>query len=114
MKTIIYNNIQFVIGQNAQDNWNILDEAYKINNNFIWFHLNSFPSGYVIMYSTNEELSDNSFNDYLNYGAALCKENSKYKNLKDIKICYTSLKKLNKTLKIGEVSIKGKKNIIKL
>ena len=114
MKTIIYNNIQFVIGQNAQDNWNILDEAYKINNNFIWFHLNSFPSCYVIMYSTNEELRDNSFNDYLNYGASLCKQNSKYKNLKDIKICYTSLKKLSKTQKIGEVTIKGKKNIIKL
>lgn len=114
MKTIIYNNIQFVIGQNAEDNWNILDEAYKINNNFIWFHLNSFPSGYVIMYSTNEELRDNSFNDYLNYGASLCKQNSKYKNLKDIKICYTSLKKLSKTQKIGEVTIKGKKNIIKL
>lgn len=114
MKTIIYNNIQFVIGQNAQDNWIILDEAYKINNNFIWFHLNSFPSCYVIMYSTNEELRDNSFNDYLNYGASLCKQNSKYKNLKDIKICYTSLKKLSKTQKIGEVTIKGKKNIIKL
>ncbi len=114
MKTIIYNNIQFVIGQNAEDNWNILDEAYKINNNFIWFHLNSFPSGYVIMYSTNEELRDNSFNDYFNYGASLCKQNSKYKNLKDIKICYTSLKKLSKTQKIGEVTIKGKKNIIKL
>ena len=56
----------------------------------------------------------NSFNDYLNYGASLCKQNSKYKNLKDIKICYTSLKKLSKTQKIGEVTIKGKKNIIKL
>ena len=114
MKIIIYNNIQFVIGQNAQDNWNIFDEAYKTNSDFIWFHLNSFSSCYVIMYSTNEELKDNSFNDYLNYGASLCRQNSKYKNLKDIKICYTSLKKLTKTQKIGEVTIKGKKNIIKL
>ena len=115
MKTIIYNNIQFVIGQNAQDNWNILDEAYKINNNFIWFHLNSFPSCYVIMYSSiKNELIDNSLNDYLTYGANLCKQHSKYKNLKDIKICYTSLKKLNKTQKIGEVIISGKRNIIKL
>ena len=114
MKTIIYNNIQFIVGQNAQENWNIFDEAYKINNDFIWFHLNNFPSGYVIMYSTNEELRDNSYNDYLFYGASLCKQNSKYKNLKNIKICYTSLKKLNKTQKIGEVTIKGKVNIIKL
>lgn len=114
MKKIYYNNIQFVIGQNAQENWNILDEACKINTDFIWFHVNSFPSAYVIMYSTSDELIDNSYNDYLIYGASLCKQHSKYKNFKNIKICYTSLKKLNKTQKIGEVNIKGKPSIIKL
>ena len=66
------------------------------------------------MYSTLHELNDNSLNNYLNYGANLCKTHSKYRNLKDLKICYTSLKKLSKTNKIGEVLIKGKKNIIKL
>ena len=66
------------------------------------------------MYSTLHELNDNSLNNYLNYGANLCKTHSKYKNLKDLKICYTTLKKLSKTNKIGEVLIKGKKNIIKI
>ena len=66
------------------------------------------------MYSCIDEFNDNSLNNYLNYGAKLCKTHSKYRNLKDLKICYTTLKKLTKTNKIGEVLIKGKRNIIKL
>jgi hypothetical protein len=114
MKQVIYNEIKYIIGESAQENWNILDNANKINNDFIWFHLNSFPSCFVIMYSNIENLRDNSLNDYLTYGANLCKQNTKYRNLNDLKICYTSLKKLIKTNKIGEVIVSGKKNIIKL
>ena len=109
MKITNYNDISFVIGKNSKENWEMLDEYSTINSNFIWFHLNSFPSGYVIMLSEN-------INDYssLNYAALLCKENTKYKNLKDLKICYTTLNKLKKTDKIGEVKIIGKPKIIKL
>ena len=114
MKTIIYNNIQFTLGQNAQDNWNMLEQVEKINTNYIMFHLNSFPSCYVIMHSTFEDLIDASYNDFLIYGAQLCKNNSKYKNFTNLKICYTSLKYIKKTQKIGEVNIYGKINIIKL
>jgi len=114
MKQVIYNEIKYIIGESAQENWNILDNANKINNDFIWFHLNSFPSCFVIMYSNIENLRDNSLNEYLTYGANLCKQNTKYRNLNDLKICCTSLKKLKKTNKIGEVIISGKKNIIKL
>jgi len=114
MKTITFNNINYIVGQNAQENWNILDQANAINSNYIWFHLNSFPSCYVIMYATLDFLLDNSCNIYLNYGAQLCKNNSKYRDLNNLKICYTSLKKLKKTQKTGEVIISGKKNIIKI
>tara|TARA_B100001175_G_scaffold309498_1_gene311287 strand:- start:994 stop:1338 length:345 start_codon:yes stop_codon:yes gene_type:complete len=114
MKLVTFNNINYVIGKNAQDNWDIFEKANTINPDYIWFHLNSFPSSYVIMYATLKELRDNSYNDYLNYGAQLCKNNSKYRDLKNIKICYTSLKKLKKTEKIGELNVSGKKNIIKI
>lgn len=114
MRETIYNDIKYVIGQNAKENYNILDQAYKINCDYIWFHLNSFPSCFVIMYSTLYELKPNNINDYLNYGAYLCKQNTKYRNLADLKICYTQLKKLKKTNKIGEIIISGKRNIIKL
>tara|TARA_B100000902_G_C26819675_1_gene673311 strand:+ start:70 stop:414 length:345 start_codon:yes stop_codon:yes gene_type:complete len=114
MRETIYNDIKYIIGQNANENWNILENACKINDNYIWFHLNSFPSCFVIMYSSIDDLCDSSLNDYLTYGATLCKQNTKYRNLADLKICYTQLKKLKKTNKIGEIIISGKRNIIKL
>ena len=109
MKTFEFENVKFLLGQNALENWTLLEETQKINFNYIFFHLNSFPSCYVIMCSTLYEHNDSSLNNYLNYGANLCKTYSKYRNLKDLKICYTTLKKLTKTNKIGEVLIKGKK-----
>jgi hypothetical protein len=114
MKTIEYKNILFYIGQNAQDNWDILEHSLKINENYLWFHLNSFPSPYVIMCCTLEDICSNDINDIFYYAGDLCKQNSKYKNLKDIKICYTSLKKLKKTNKIGEIIITGKRNTFKI
>ena len=120
MKIKEFNNVKFYIGESAKENWQLLDDSKKINNNFIWFHLNSFPSPYVIMYSTIDKLSneidicnsDISINEFLVYGATLCKEYSKYKFLKDLKIMYVSLHKISKTEKVGEVIIKGKSKII--
>ena len=112
MKKVEYNNIIYIIGENAQDNWNILDLYKKENDKYIWFHLNSFSSAYVIMCSTINDIDKSQFYDYLYYGAELCKNNSKYKNLKNLKIIYTTLNKLSKTNKIGEVIISGKKNTI--
>ena len=114
MKKIEYNNITYVIGENAQDNWNILDLFKKENDKYIWFHLNSFSSGYVIMCSTINDIDKLQFNNYLYYGAELCKKNTRYKNFQNLKIIYTTLNKLSKTNKIGEVIISGKKNIISI
>ena len=112
MKIKIFKDIKFIIGENAQDNWNILNDALKENIYYIWFHLNSFPSCYVIMYSSLDCLENKE--EYLIYGSKLCKENTKYRHINNIKICFTTLNKLQKTDKIGEVLVKGKKNIIKL
>ena len=35
MRETIYNDIKYVIGQNAKENWNILDQAYKKNCDYI-------------------------------------------------------------------------------
>jgi predicted ribosome quality control (RQC) complex YloA/Tae2 family protein len=117
MKIIEYKNINFYIGSNANDNWKLLEESKLINDNYVWFHLNSFPSPYIIMYSTIDELKNtrnDELNEILNYGANLCKENSKYKYLNHLKIIYTTLKKISKGDKIGEVIISGKKNILSI
>ena len=39
MKEIIIDSIIYKIGQNAKENWDLLN----LNENFTWFHLRSFP-----------------------------------------------------------------------
>jgi hypothetical protein len=112
MKIVEYNNIVYVIGENAKDNWDILDLYKKEDDKYIWFHLNSFSSAYVIMLSTIKDINKSKLNDHLHYGAELCKNNTKYRNLKNLKIIYTTLNKLSKTDTIGEVIISGKLNTL--
>ena len=118
MKTSSYQDIIFEIGQNAKENWDIFERNKENNGDYIWFHLNSFPSSYVIMklsiLELNEKYSKTQIDSILYYGANLCRENSKYKFLKDLKIVYSTLKKLKKGIKEGEVIISGKKNLIRL
>lgn len=118
MKTSSYQDIIFEIGQNAKENWEIFEKNKEINSDYVWFHLNSFPSSYVIMkisiLELKEKYSRTEIDTILYYAANLCRENSKYKFLKDLKIVYTILKKLKKGDKEGEVIISGKRNLIKL
>ena len=99
----------------AQDNWNLFDTSKEINEDYVWFHLNSFASPYVIMYSTIDDIKAvGKIETYINYGAALCLEKSKYSNLKDTKIIYSTLKKLNKGGKVGEIIVLGKRKLVKV
>jgi hypothetical protein len=113
MKFNEYNNVEYYLGENAQDNWDLFEKSKEINENYIWFHLNSFASPYVIMYATMDDIKTMS-ESYLNYGASLCLENSKYSYLRDTKIIYCELKKLKKGNKVGEIIVSGKKKLIKV
>lgn len=93
-----HDEVVFKIGQNQQENWDLIDEAYKNNDQYIWFHLNSFPSCHVIVEDENPD------NNTIIEAAQLCKENSKYKNVPNVKICYTRVCNLKKEKKIGSVS----------
>ena len=48
------------------------------------------------------------------FASTLVKENSKYKNFKNIKICYTQVKNIKKTRTPGEVKILKKPETITL
>ena len=114
MKVVEFNNVKYYIGQSARENWQLLDDSKRINDDYIWFHLNSFPSPYVIMYKDIFEKSEKTMdiscaNDqYLQNWAELFKQHSKYRFLKDIKVMYVPLKKLLKTDKVGEVTVTGR------
>ena len=118
MKLFEFDGYICKLGENAKENWEMFEINKEINSDYIWFHLNSFPSSYVIMKITilelKEKYSRTEIDTIFNYAANLCRENSKYKFLKDLKIVYTTLKKLKKGTKEGEVIISGKRNLIKL
>lgn len=101
MKIDYYNNKKIIIGQNAIENWDIID--FKSDN--IWLHLNSFPSCHVIIEDKSPP------EEVINYAAMLCKENTKYRNLKNLKICYTKCNNLVKGQDIGSINYKSKRQV---
>ena len=109
MKNEILNNINYLIGENAKDNWDVLDKSKQ---NWVWFHLDNYPSPYVVlMYSLNKlKKENNDWKRYINYGAALCKINSKYD--KKLNIMWTQCKNVSKGSTIGEAIIDKKVKII--
>tara|TARA_R110002020_G_scaffold414012_3_gene623566 strand:- start:431 stop:751 length:321 start_codon:yes stop_codon:yes gene_type:complete len=101
MKVEEFNDTTIILGQNAQENWNLIN----FDCDYIWLHLNSFPSCHVIIEDNNPE------QEVLEYAAQLCKDNTKYRNLKNLKICYTKCNNLKKGKDIGSVVYKSKRQV---
>jgi hypothetical protein len=108
MKEIFINNIKYKIGNNAEENWKILDEA---NDNHLFFHLSSFPSCYVILEIENEIKDIFEINKIIENTALECKLNTKYKNLKYIKVDYCPISNIIKGEKVGEVYYKSNRKV---
>tara|TARA_B100001093_G_C26478614_1_gene863848 strand:- start:42 stop:368 length:327 start_codon:yes stop_codon:yes gene_type:complete len=96
------NNLNIIIGQNAIDNWKIIDYA---KSDWYWFHLKSFPSSHVILCSSNP--NQYSINEAANY----CKSFTKYKNVPNIKVSYCKIRNIQKTNKPGQVTFISNKQV---
>ena len=108
MKDLEIQGIKCKIGSNAIENWELLEKS-KENN--LFFHLSSFPSCYVIYECEN----DNDITlETIKECAMICKNNTKYKNLKNIKVDYTFCKNIIKGDKIGEIIYKSNKKVKKI
>ena len=92
-------DIEYLIGKNDQDNFNVIDNAKP---NDIWFHLNDYPSCHVVALIPNN-INKKNMKYITKQGALLCKQNSKYKLEKNLSIVYTQVKNITKTDKIGLV-----------
>ena len=92
------------IGQNAQDNWDIISMA---DQNDMWFHVEGFPSSHVILRCANGTYDKR----ILNRCAVLCKEHSKQKDARNVIIIYTEIKNITKGDKPGAVITKKTKKI---
>ena len=47
MKEIEYEGILFLVGENAQDNWNLLTNSKQ---QWIWFHLDKVSSSHPLLW----------------------------------------------------------------
>ena len=100
------------IGQNAQNNWDIIKQASQ---NDIWLHIANLPSCHVIIQSP-EKKNLKIPKKVINYAAGKCKEHSKFKNVKNLKCIYTTIKnvKINKLAKIGSVCLGKRPETLKI
>jgi predicted ribosome quality control (RQC) complex YloA/Tae2 family protein len=103
MKEIIYNNTKIKVGSNSGENWKILDESSENN---IFLHLKSFPSCYVII-----ECEEDPPIETITEAAKICKSNTKYKNIKNIKVDYTLCKNVLKGSVTGEIFYKSNRKV---
>ena len=94
MKVELFQDIVIKIGKNQQENWDLIDSSHE---KFTWLHLNAFPSGHVVIEDQNPS------SEVIFAAASLCKENTKYRNLKNVKVAYTLIGNLKKGEKIGSV-----------
>ena len=101
MKEVVLNNTIIKVGANADENWMLVDS----NKEYTWLHLNSFPSCHVVIESTEPTQEE------IMFAAQLCKQNTKYRNLRNLKICYTTCGNLKKGVKAGSVIYNSKRKV---
>jgi predicted ribosome quality control (RQC) complex YloA/Tae2 family protein len=103
----INQSIQYFIGENANDNWSIIDDA---NPDDIWFHISDRPSCHVIA-NIQIKLTKKEMKYVIKQGALLCKQNSKYKSERNLTIVYTKIQNVKKTNIVGSVEISNDSTI---
>ena len=94
--------IKVLLGQTALENWSLLDLS---DPSFIWMHLKSFPSGYVIVCHPEPT------KEVLFQAAKLCHQHTKYKNLRQIKISKTHCSNVKKGDKPGEATFVSNRKV---
>ena len=98
--------VQFSIGQNAEDNFTIIDNSEP---NDIWFHLADYSSSHVVAQIPDIKLDKKQKRQIITQGAVICKENSKSKSKKGVSIIYSEIQNVTKSTPIGTVSVSEQK-----
>jgi predicted ribosome quality control (RQC) complex YloA/Tae2 family protein len=88
------NDITFVVGRSAEENWNIISKADK---DYYWVHADSVPSSHIIIEIDKPLLED------IQYACELCKNQTKKIKSSSIQYVYTQVKNIKFGSKPGEV-----------
>ncbi len=103
-----FDNNLIRIGENANENDEIIGQSKQTD---VWFHLDNLPSCHVVIECDKKNPINKQM---INYCASLCKDNTKYRNYKKLKVKYTEIKNVKRTETPGKVIIKGKSNTISI
>ena len=99
----IRDTVVFIIGENASDNFDVIDQAKP---NDIWIHLHQSASCHVIAtLPPDKEYDKKHLHKIIVQGCMLCKQNSKCASAKKLPIMYTHIKNVEKTEKVGCVAV---------
>lgn len=100
-------NINFLLGRNAASNWYIYHNSDQSDT---IFHLDKFSSPYVIVNLPIDQLT----REQILVASIICKKKSKYKNVPEIGILYTSVSNTRLGESLGTFIIKSnnKKKLI--
>ena len=99
----------YLVGTNAQDNFDIIDES---DDSDLWFHLSGHSSCHVIAKIPQDITLDKKQKlQIIKQGALICKQNSKYKSEINLQIIYTSIANVVKGNVIGQVDASNVKHI---
>jgi predicted ribosome quality control (RQC) complex YloA/Tae2 family protein len=91
---------KIIVGRNSKENWDLIDNSESDD---LWFHVEDKPSCHVFI---KKPFNCDIFpKDVIIRGAQLCKEYSKYKHDKKVKIIYTTINNIKKSKEIGSVTI---------
>lgn len=97
------------IGQNKQDNWDLIDKSEPTD---IWFHTSDYASAHIVLsiiQDLDQETPKQSIQinklplDLIKRCACICKANSKGKSERKVEIIYAPISKIKKTNVVGEV-----------
>src|SRR5437016_4944551 len=98
-------NLTYIIGENAQDNWDLITAS---NQNDLWFHLQDHPSPHVVLKMPTVKNAEKKISKQsIIHCAVECKNYSKFKDDRNkISIIYTEIKNITKGDKPGSVITK--------
>lgn len=100
--------ITFYIGQNKNENFDVIDKGEPDD---LWFHANELSSCHIVAIIP-KDISNKEQKYIIKAGALLCKKyTNKLKSLRQVEIIYTQIKNIEKTQISGCVKIINEKLI---
>jgi predicted ribosome quality control (RQC) complex YloA/Tae2 family protein len=111
-ENFVFNNIEYTIyiGQNKNENWDIIDAAEK---NDIWFHVEHLASCHVVLKNVRNDKLRDIPRQVIKRCVYLCKINSSstIKSMTKCNVIYTPISEVEKTNITGQVYVSNYKTM---